>query len=48
MLKELKNHSFPSVEIIVVKLTVKNMQKYIFSIFWAINQYKPVSEIPVQ
>ena len=32
--KELNNHSFASVETIVVK----NVRKSIFSIFWAINQ----------
>ena len=31
--KELKNHSFTSVETIVVKVTVKNVRKSIFSMF---------------
>ena len=36
--KELKNHSFTSVETIVCEVTVKNVRKSIFSMFWAINQ----------
>ena len=47
--KELKNHSFTSVEAIVFKVTVKNMRK---SIFLNVLNHKSittwVSEIPVQ